>query len=252
MKANQATYPVRVMGRLLGVSASGFYAWAGRPPSARAVEDIGLTALIHAIHRRSDGAYGAPSIHAELADDHHRRVGKKRVARLMRAARLQGLRPRRFVTTTIDDPTADRALDQVDRKFTAAGPDRLWVADITYVPTWAGFLYLAIVLDVWSRRIVGWAMETHLRTELVLAALDMALTQRRPEAVVHHSDRGCQGEFNWSSQHLDDEVLRCRNGNGDGQTGRVGLRCVRLVGRRSTGREEPQRFWKAIAQGAVE
>ena len=174
MKANQATYPVRVMGRLLGVSASGFYAWAGRPPSARAVEDIGLTALIHAIHRRSDGAYGAPSIHAELADDHHRRVGKKRVARLMRAARLQGLRPRRFVTTTIGDPTADRALDQVDREFTAAGPDRLWVADITYVPTWAGFLYLAIVLDVWSRRIVGWAMETHLRTELVLAALDMA------------------------------------------------------------------------------
>ena len=136
MKANQATSPVRVMGRLLGVSASGFYAWAGRPPSARAVEDIGLTALIHAIHRRSDGAYGAPSIHAELADDHHRRVGKKRVARLMRAARLQGLRPRRFVTTTIGDPTADRALDQVDRKFTAAGPDRLWVADITYVPTW--------------------------------------------------------------------------------------------------------------------
>ena len=192
MKANQATYPVRVMGRLLGVSASGFYAWAGRPPSARAVEDIGLTAQIHAIHRRSDGAYGAPSIHAELADDHHRWVGKKRVARLMRAARLQGLRPRRFVTTTIGDPTADRALDQVDRKFTAAGPDRLWVADITYVPTWAGFLYLAIVLDVWSRRIVGWAMETHLRTELVLAALDMALTQRRPEAVVHHSDRGCQ------------------------------------------------------------
>ena len=89
----------------------------------------------------------------------------------MRAARLQGLRPRRFVTTTIGDPTADRALDQVDREFTAAGPDRLWVADITYVPTWAGFLYLAIVLDVWSRRIVGWAMETHLRTELVLAAL---------------------------------------------------------------------------------
>ena len=126
MKANQATYPVRVMGRLLGVSASGFYAWAGRPPSARAVEDIGLTALIHAIHRRSDGAYGAPSIHAELADDHHRRVGKKRVARLMRAARLQGLRPRRFVTTTIGDPPADRALDQVDREFTAAGPDRLW------------------------------------------------------------------------------------------------------------------------------
>ncbi len=140
-------------------------------PSARAGEDIGLTALIHAIHRR---------------------VGKKRVARLRRAARRQGLRPRRFVTTTIGDPPADRALDQVDREFTAAGPDRLWVAAITYVPTWAGFLYLALVLDVWSRRIVGWAMTTHLRTELVLAALDRALTPRRPEAVVPHSDRGCQ------------------------------------------------------------
>ena len=171
MKANQATFPVRVMSRLLGVSASGFYAWLQRPLSARAVADIGLTALIHAIHRRSNGAYGAPSIHAELADDHDRRVGKKRVARLMRAANLRGLHPRRFVTTTIGDPVADRALDHVDRHFAAEGPDRLWVADITYIPTWAGFLYLAVVLDVWSRRIVGWAIEPHLKTELVLSAL---------------------------------------------------------------------------------
>ena len=133
----------------------GFYAWARRPLSARAVKDIGLTALIHAIHRRSDGAYGAPSIHAELADEHDHRVGKKRVARLMRAAVLRGLHPRRFVTTTVSDPAADRAVDQVDRQFVAEGPDRLWVADITYIPTWAGFLYLAVVLDVWSRRIVG-------------------------------------------------------------------------------------------------
>ena len=170
MNANQATYPVRVMSRLLGVSASGFYAWVNRPRSARAVEDIGLTALIHAIHRRSDGAYGAPSIHAELADAHHRRVGKKRVARLMRAAGLQGLHPRRFVTTTVGDPAADRVVDQVDRQFAAADPDRLWVADITYIPTWARFLYLAVVLDVWSRRIVGWAMEPHLKTDLVRSA----------------------------------------------------------------------------------
>ena len=192
MKANQATFPVRVMSRLLGVSASGFYAWVQRSLSARAVEDIGLTALIHAIHRRSNGAYGAPSIHAELADDHNRRVGKKRVARLMRAAGLRGLHPRRFVTTTIGDPASDRALDHVDRHFAAEGPDRLWVADITYLPTWAGFLYLAVVLDVWSRRIVGWAIEPHLKTELVLSALNMALAQRRPQAVIHHSDRGCQ------------------------------------------------------------
>ena len=192
MKAHQATYPVRVMSRLLGVSASGFYAWKDRPLSRRAIQDIGLTAKIHAIHRRSGDAYGAPSIHAELADDHGIRVGKKRAARLMRAAGIKGLAPVKFVTTTAADPEADRALDKVDRQFTADGPDQLWVADITYVPTWSGFLYLAIVLDVWSRRIVGWAMANHLRTKLVLDALDMALAQRRPESVVHHSDRGCQ------------------------------------------------------------
>ena len=215
MKANQATFPVRVMSRLLGVSASGFYAWVNRPSSARAVEDIGLTALIHTIHRRSGGAYGAPSIHAELADDYQRRVGQKRVARLMRAAGLHGVQARRFVTTTVGDLTADRARDQVARQFTAAGPDRLWVADITYIPTWAGFLYLAIVLDVWSRRVVGWALETHLRTELVLRALNMALTQRRPEAVVHHSDRGCQ----YTSYAFG---KRCRDAGGMPSMGSIG------------------------------
>lgn len=192
MKAHQATYPVRVMGRLLGVSASGFYAWKSRAPSHRSLQDIALTVKIHAIHRRSGEAYGAPSIHAELADDHGIRVGRKRVARLMREAGLKGLHPLKFVTTTVADSAADRALDKVDRQFNAEGPDRLWVADITYVPTWSGFLYLAIVLDVWSRRIVGWAMASHLKTELVLDALDMALAQRRPESVIHHSDRGCQ------------------------------------------------------------
>lgn len=192
MSAYQATYPVRVMGRLLGVSASGFYAWLKRPPSARALADIALTAKIHAIHRRSDGAYGAPSIHAELADDHRIFVGCKRVARLMRQAKLKGLQPARYVVTTVSDPGADRALDKVQRQFSAAGPDRLWVADITYIPTWSGFLYLAVVLDVWSRRVVGWSMENHLKTDLVLAALDMALAQRRPQAVIHHSDRGTQ------------------------------------------------------------
>jgi putative transposase len=192
MKAHQATYPVRVMSRLLGVSASGFYAWLRRPLSRRALQDIALTAKIHVIHRRSGEAYGAPSIHAELADEHSIYVGKKRVARLMRAAGLKGLQPTKYVTTTVSDPGADRALDQVDRDFSAEGPDRLWVADITYVPTWAGFLYLAIVLDVWSRRIVGWSMANHLRTTLVLDALEMAIAQRRPESVIHHSDKGCQ------------------------------------------------------------
>ena len=110
----------------------------------------------------------------------------------MRAAGLFGATAQRFIRTTVADPVADRAQDLVDRQFTADGPDQLWVADITYVPTWSGFLYLAVMLDVWSRRIVGWAMETHLRTELVLGALNMALRQRRPQEVIHHSDRGCQ------------------------------------------------------------
>ena len=194
MKAHQATYPVRVMRRLLGVSARGFYAWLKRPPSRRALRDIALTARIRAMHSRSGEATGVPSIHAELADDHGIGIGRKRVARLMRAAGVKGLPPRKFVatTTTIADAESDRALDKVDRRFSAKGPDRRWVADVTHVPTWAGFLNLAIVLDVWSRRIVGWAMAHHLKTALVLDALEMALAQRRPESVIHHSDRGCQ------------------------------------------------------------
>lgn len=110
----------------------------------------------------------------------------------MRAAGIKGLAPAKFMTTTIADPAANRAHDRVDRQFTASAPDELWVADITYAPTWSGSPYLAIVLDVWPRRIVGWAMANNLRTELVLDALDMAVAQRRPESVIHHSDRGCQ------------------------------------------------------------
>lgn len=190
--ANQAAYSVQMMCRLLGVSKSGFYAWDERPLSLRARFDLTLTGKIQAIHRRSHGTYGSPMIHAELADDHGIRVGRKRVARLMRMAHLQGVWPHRFVITTVRDADAKRAIDLVERGFYAESPDRLWVADITYVPTWAGFLYLAAVLDVYSRKVVGWAMENHLRTELVLEALQNAITQRRPKGVIHHSDRGCQ------------------------------------------------------------
>ena len=131
--------------------------------SERDRADLALTAKIEAIHRRSRGVYGSPNIHAELADDHGIRVGRKRVARLMRSAGLRGATLRKYVITTQPDPKAERPIDLVDRKFYTAGPDRLWVADITYIPTWSGFLYLAMVLDVYSRRVVGWAMETHLR-----------------------------------------------------------------------------------------
>jgi putative transposase len=192
VKVNQATHSVGVMCRLLRISRSGFYAWLDRPMSERDRNDLALTRKIAAIHRRSKDTYGSPNIHAELADDHGIRVGRKRVARLMRAAGLRGATLRRYVVTTQTDSGARPAVDLVDRQFYAEGPDRLWVADITYIPTWSGFLYLAMVLDVYSRRVVGWAMETHLRTKLILAALNMAITQRRPQAVIHHSDRGCQ------------------------------------------------------------
>jgi len=149
-----------------------------------------VLAKIRAIHQDSAGTYGAPRIHVELAGQ-GLRVSRKRVARLMRAAGLQGV-SRRRICTTVRDRRSRPAPDLVQRDFTASGRDRLWVADITYIPTGSGFLYLAVVLDAWSRRIVGWAMEMHLRTELVLAALDMALGQRRPQAVIHHSDQGSQ------------------------------------------------------------
>ena len=177
--------------QVLGVSASGYYAWHHWPLSARAQADGTLTEQICAIHTRSRGTYGAPRIHAELAALGVY-VGRKRVARLLQAAGLAGVSRRPFVTTTRRDPTARPAPDLVQRRFAVEGPNQLWVADITYIPTWTGFLYLAVVLDAWSRRVVGWAMATHLRTELVLDALNMAVTQRRPTSVIHHSDQGCQ------------------------------------------------------------
>jgi putative transposase len=192
VKVNQAKYPVRLMCRLLHVSKSGYYAWDERPLCERAQVDIALTGQIEAIHRRSRGAYGSPNIHAELADDHGIRVGRKRVARLMRAAHIRGVTLRRFVVTTQATPGAKTPIDRVERRFYAEAPNRLWVADATYIPTWTGFLYLTMVLDVYSRKIVGWAMGNRLDTELMLAALDMAIAQRRPTGVIHHSDRGCQ------------------------------------------------------------
>ena len=191
MNAKQASYGIATMCRVLEVSTSGYYARQKRPPSARARADAALSARIAAIHQRSRASYGTPRIHVELREQGIR-VGRKRVARLLHVAGLAGVSRRRSITTTQRDRDARPAPDLVERNFAAAEPNRLWVADITYIPTWAGFLYLAVVLDVFSRRIVGWAMETYLRTELVLKALDMALGQRRPTGVIHHSDQGSQ------------------------------------------------------------
>ena len=191
MRANQAHYSVAAMARMLGVSPSGYYAWCQREPSPRAKADAALKVRIQAIHTRSRGTYGAPRIRAELADE-GTAVGQKRVARLLRALGLEGVSRRKGTRTTHRDREARPAPDLVERRFEADAPDQLWVADITYVPTWAGFLYLAVVVDAFSRRVVGWSMATHLRTELVLEALNMAIWQRRPAAVIHHSDQGCQ------------------------------------------------------------
>lgn len=174
------------------MSKAGYYAWLHRPPSAHAVADTALLKRVRTIHAGSRQTYGVPRVHAELraAGERH---GRKRVARLMRAAGLVGASHRQSgpVTTRRDKETRP-APDLVDRDFSAIGPNRLWVADITFISTTAGFLYLAVVLDTWSRKVVGWAMANHLRAELVLDALEMALGQRRPKDVIHHSDQGSQ------------------------------------------------------------
>jgi putative transposase len=178
------------MCELLGVSSSGYYAWVKRGPSRRAVSDAALIAEIRAAHAASRGTYGAPRVHAELTAKGIR-VGRKRVARLMSQAGVVGVSRRKFVTTTVKGDNR-QAPDLVERNFTVERPDLLWVADITYIPTWSGFLYLAVVLDAYSRRIVGWSMATTLATRLVLDALNMALATRRPRSVIHHSDQGSQ------------------------------------------------------------
>ena len=192
MSANQADFPIATMARVFGVSEAGYYAWRRRPLSAHAVADKMLLKRVRTIHASSRQTYGVPRVHAKLraCGEQH---GRKRIARLMRAAGLVGASRRRTgVTTTRRDKDARPAPDLVDRNFVASKPNQLWVADITFVPTASGFLYLAVVLDAWSRKIVGWSMANHLRAELVLDALEMAIGQRRPGDVIHHSDQGSQ------------------------------------------------------------
>ena len=192
MNANQADANVRTMCRVLRVSASGYYAWRERAPSATALANAVLTERIRQVHADSHETYGMPRVRAELIEQGVV-VSRKRVARLMRQHGLRGISRRRsFTITTRRDKAQRPAPDLVQRRFEAQGPNQLWVADMTYVPTWSGFIYLAVVLDAWSRRVVGWAIGETMSTELVLAALNMALQQRRPEGVIHHSDQGSQ------------------------------------------------------------
>ena len=190
--AEKASYPVSLLCRVLKVSRSGYYDWKDRPSSKRDRENAALTEQIREVHERSRGIYGYPRVHAEL-----RALGvrcsRKRVARLMRKAGIKGCRRARKKRTTRRDPRATPAADLLKRNFTAEAPDRVWTADITYVHTQEGFLYLAFILDVYSRKVVGWSMASHLRTELVVDALEMALWRRSPDAgLIHHTDRGAQ------------------------------------------------------------
>ena len=194
VEAEKAEHSVSLLCAVLGVTRAGYYAWRGRAPSRRERQDRELERLIGRVFADSHETYGAPRVHAELQDEHDLWVSRKRVARLMRQLGLEGVSrrgKRRLPARAARETPA--APDLVRRDFRAAGPDRLWVADITYVPTWEGFLFLACDVDAWSRRCVGWSMRNDLRSELVIDALGMALQGRRPNGgVIHHSDRGSQ------------------------------------------------------------
>ena len=216
VERERASYSVTMLCRVLQVSSSGYWAWRERPPSRRAISDQHLFSRVAEVYHQSRQSYGAPRVHAELTEQGVH-CGCKRVARLMKAGALVGCHRRRIATiTTQRDSRHQAAPDLVRRCFVAKQPNRLWVADITYIRTWSGFLYLAVVMDAFSRRIVGWHMADHLRKELVMEALNMAIWNRRPESnVIHHSDRGSQ----YTSL---DFGHRCREANILPSTGSVG------------------------------
>jgi putative transposase len=193
VSAEKARTPVSMSCRLLGVSRSGYYAWAANRPSQRALADASLTERIRAIHTAHRGVYGSPRIHADLRLAHGICVGRKRVERLMREAGISGMVRRKRGRTTISVPGVRVADDLVERRFRPSAPNVLWVADVTYLRTWEGWLYLAAVQDAYSRAIVGWSMAEHMRSELVVDALEMAVARRRPApGLIHHSDQGSQ------------------------------------------------------------
>jgi putative transposase len=213
VEREKAHHAVVRLCHVLGVSPSGYWAWRKRAPAARTRADAQLAEQIRTIHQSSRGTYGVPRVHAELAAAGIR-CGRKRVARLMRQAGLVGCHRRRPFHTTRRDPTAEPAPDLVQRAFAASAPNLLWVADITDVPTGEGFLYLAVILDAFSRRVIGWSMADHLRTELVVGALEMAVWNRQPGGgVIHHSDHGCQYTALLFGERCQAVGIRCSMGS---------------------------------------
>ncbi len=200
--AEKANHTVRALCRNLDVSPAGYYAWAGREPSKREREDAVLTVHIRAIHRASRGTYGSPRIRAQLRRDGFD-VSRKRVVRLMNEAGIEGQKPKRWRTTTDSKHDLPVAPNLLERDFTADAPDRVWVSDITYIRTWEGWVYLAVFIDQFSRRVVGWAAAEHMRTELVVDALEMAVRRRQPApGLIVHSDRGSQYASGLFQHHL--------------------------------------------------
>ena len=195
--------PVSLACELLEVSRSGYYEWSTRAPSDRELTDAWLTERIKQIHAENREVYGSPRIHAELRMTHGIEVGRKRVERLMAQAGISGLVARKRGRTTVRVQGVRVADDLVKRQFRPEEPNVLWIADFSYLRTWEGWLYLAAVQDAFSRRIVGWCMADHMREELVIDALTMAVRRRRPDpGVIHHSDQGGQPRLNRSSQQL--------------------------------------------------
>jgi len=225
VEAEAAQFPVSLLCRVVGVSRQGFYAWRRRRPSRREFADRELGALIRRLYAECDGIYGAPRIHAELRLEHGIRVGRKRVARLMRQLGLRGADGKRGgLRTTVRDAKRPSAPDLVDRDFARAEPNRLWVCDLKYIQTGQGFLFLAAVQDVFSRRIIGWSMRDDLKTELVLDALGMAVSVRGPldDELVAHSDHGSQPRLNRSSQRgVVDTIVGARRAPRRGFSSRV-------------------------------
>jgi transposase InsO family protein len=202
-------YPVRMMCRILKVSRSGYYAWRVRPESHRAKTDRELTVLIRRIHIDSDGVYGAAKITAELKESGYP-CGRHKVARLMRIAGLNGCPKRPFKVTTQRDPSHPVADNLLEQDFTAEGPNERWASDITYISTQQGWLYLAVVMDLYSRRIVGWSMGRWINRHLVIDALNMAIGQRCPEGgLLHHSDRGSQYTSDDFREELEKHGIQC-------------------------------------------
>ena len=209
IQTEKAIYPVQLLCRTLAVSSAGFYAWCRRGLSLRAQEDAALRVEIRAAHAASGKRYGSPRIHADLkAND--QRVGRKRVARLMREEGIEGQRKRRFRVTTDSRHSHPVAANELNRNFTASAPNKIWVTDITYIWTREGWLYLAAILDLFSRRVVGWSMDSRIDRTLALDALSMALGTRCPEpGLLHHSDRGVQyASADYQSQ-LRERGIRC-------------------------------------------